>query len=360
MSISPLSPIRPATARAEASPSSEALAAAAPQSAPADPLAPSDAVAVEFRNGRTTVFDSGSDGRIHARRDANGPHLGFLGRVQAKARDFLVPANYPTSVSADYAPYRRWSALANAAATGADFFATQGIVAGLGVNVGLPMMALVAYFGKDALNGVGQFIGGAVARKADVDPKAWYMRSQVLNNSMRVAQSALVTVPGAFLAVAPVTNAVKAFASVMDGAAVANIDNHQAIAHNVGEMKARNGNQNLVSGAVGSGVAVGLSVAAQALLGPLGPPLAAAGMAGMAIFASHRAAKALKMDDLTDRVVRRLAHRQLAGSALPSPTELAAGSQKLPKGTKLEVGCGLSDLVKNPRAFRPPAHPLRG
>ncbi|MBM3464738.1 MAG: RUS1 family protein, partial [Armatimonadetes bacterium] len=237
---------------AKAAPQPPAAPAPPPSPQP-DPLQDPKAVAVEVHDRSATVYTPNGKGGLQA---SGPPAAEGSGKFSGFLRKTFLPSNYPSQVHSDYVPFRKWASVANFAQSGLEFFATQGILAGLGLSASAPTVATIAFFAKDALNFVGQIVGGAVARKADIEPVKWYARAQTISAVSRVAQTALIVAPGAFWVLAPASNAANAFASAIKGAATANIDNHQALGVNVGELKAKNGNQDLVTGAVGASLSI--------------------------------------------------------------------------------------------------------
>jgi hypothetical protein len=296
-------------------------------------------VVYETRGGAIQKRD---DGRLRV------PGGGVGRKLERALRAFLLPSAWPAAVSADYAPYRRWVAVQHFASAAVDFFATQGILAGLGVQLSSPIVGTLSYVGKDGLNGLGQMVGGALARKADVDPRKWYARCEYVSSASSALQSTLILAPHLLLVTAPLTNGAKAFATAVEGAATANIDNHLSLGQSVGEMKAKSNNQNMVSGAIGSALAVGLSVAGHAFFGKWTNVALAGGFMGLQMVAARKAASKLRMDDVTVSGLRRVARVLVQGGDVPGP-ELRVDIPRAQPDP--ELGVGLEHFVGDAARF---------
>jgi len=264
--------------------------------------------------------------------------------LKQKLLGFLLPAD-TQSLHEDYPTYRKWHALATASKQALGFLGTQGVVTGLAaaLNTGIPFVGgvlasvglsgLLTFGLKDGLNWVGNLVGGSMARKADEDPARWLKLSGSVRAAANAAQAALVAVPGAFLALAPLSGLAGAWADSVQASAQVKVQNHQA-KQGLAEMVGKDKNQDMLSGMVGSAVGALSSVVGHAVLLPvLGPlaPLAVVPFAlGLNLYANHRAARALEFDNLTQSSVARLAHHMLAETEkAPAPGELL--DLKLPK-----------------------------
>jgi hypothetical protein len=320
---------------------------------PPDPFVNNpDALAMEMATPNSgTIYTRNANGATQAEPFGPVQPHGIGSTVKSWFRSFVLPDNYPHSVHPDYKPFRMWHAVKNMCSSSIDYFTTQALVVGLGAHISNPIIAAISYGAKNALDGVGTMVGGKMAKKADQDPAKWYAYSQYVNAAGSLAQTPIMLFPGAFLPLSVTTNAAKAFAGSMQGAANANINLHQSLGQNVGELQAKNSNQDLISSGVGTVMGLGLSYVAKLTHPWVGPGAAAVFFAGAA-FAAHRASKKLQMNDVSTMQLRRLVHDQLATDQLRTPAELA-GEKDTGKKEQIpiDVGVGLEPFMHDAARF---------
>ena len=265
--------------------------------------------------------------------------------LQEKLKNFIMPSEME-NVHEDYTTYRKWHGVSNASAHTLSFLGTQGVVQGLagalssgipflgGVAASLGLAALTTYALKDGLNWVGTLIGGNMAKKVDEDPAKWLKIASNVDAAASAAQSVLIAVPGAFLALAPLSSLTSAWAGNMKGSAEVKIQNHQA-KQGIAEMTGKNKNQDLITSAAGFGLGALASVVGHALLVPILGPFAPLAVVPAAIlvnqFANRKAAKALQFDNLTQTNVSKIAHQSLQDDTILAPKEMQDKEHRLPK-----------------------------
>lgn len=250
---------------------------------------------------------------------------GFLKDLQKRILATVIPGGYPDSVSSDYIPYRKWSLLQDVGTYAITYFNTQIMLAALGISFPLPAVAAIAWTLKEGSQGIGKFAGSYLAHRVDQDPKKWNNIGNAISNVSTVITDALAFVPGGFMPIAPLSQIVKATGDSITGAASVNIGKHLAKADNLGEVQAKNANQDMIMGMLGTGLAVGLQMAAASTgIGTAGLAAIYVGIAAASFLASHKATGALKMDYPTENKLMRLFTEYCDTEKILSPKELAA------------------------------------
>jgi hypothetical protein len=292
---------------------------------------------------------------------------GFLKDIKKRIIGSVVPGGYPDSVSSDYMAYRKWSLLQDVGTYAITYFNTQLMLAALGISFPVPAIAAMAWTLKEGSQGVGKFIGSYLAHKVDQDPKKWNKIGNAISNAGTVVADSLAFVPGAFGPLAPLSQIIKATGDTIIGAAGVNIGKHLAKADNLGEVQAKNANQDMIIGTLGTGLAVGLQMAAASTgIGAAGLAAIYVGVAAASFLASYKATGALKMEYPTENKLMRLFEEHCNTGKMMSPDELGKKtsirdslSDTLFKDVKL--GAGFREFaVKNPDDARELLSMFRG
>jgi len=262
---------------------------------------------------------------------------GFFKDLRKRIISSVVPGGYPDSVSSDYMAYRKWSLLQDVGTYAITYFNTQIMLAALGISFPLPAIAAIAWTMKEGSQGIGKFIGSYLAHKVDQDPKKWNNIGNAISNAGTVVADALAFVPGAFGPIAPLSQIVKATGDTITGAAGVNIGKHLAKADNLGEVQAKNANQDMIIGTLGTGLAVGLQMAAASTgIGAAGLAAIYVGVAAASFLASYKATGALKMEYPTENKLMRLFGEYGRTGTMMSPDEL---------GKKTSIRDSLNDIL---------------
>jgi len=244
----------------------------------------------------------------------------------------------PDSVSPDYVASRRWNFLVEMAGSTQSYLGTAAALGAVGIGNG-PLTVGLAWMTRDVIDGAGKFLGSHFGRQADRDPKGWVTKGEYVHAAGMMMESTLAVVPEAFLAIAPTANAIKAFGSTVKGAAQAPIELHQARDNNLGEVRSKNNNQNMLAGMIGGALGFGLEKLATGVIGDAATPVLMAAATATKIFATHGYVKALDLDPVTEK---RAFHHVRKWLELPRKGQLK----------DLELGAPLSDFVKNPERFK--------
>lgn len=279
-----------------------------------------------------------------------GGLMGFLRRV-------FLPQGYPRSVHPDYAPSRRWAFVRNLASGAASYFGTAAVVGAMGFGAIGPLTAGMAWMIRDSVDGLGRFAGSFYAHKADQDPRGWSVRGEIADTLGVVTESALAVAPQLFLVLAPVGNLLKAGGSAVKNAAQASIEKHQAVGDNVGEVRAKNNNQEMLASGLGVALGYGLDLVTRATVGPVAGPVVAAALGAVSLYAQIQYSRALQMHDLNPRSVRHIVESLLSEGRLPPPSRRRLLSDVVEEvktaitGRKWIVGSPVEPLTRHPARF---------
>ncbi|MBX3169630.1 MAG: RUS1 family protein [Candidatus Eremiobacteraeota bacterium] len=255
-------------------------------------------------------------------------------------RNLLLPSKMPDSVSADYVPSRRWNFTMELAGSVQSYLGTAAALNAVGIGNG-PLTVGLAWMVRDAIDGIGKFAGSQFGRQADKDPKGWVTTGEYVHAVGSMMESTLAVAPGAFLAIAPAANAVKAFGTTVKSAAQAPIELHQARDNNLGEMRSKNNNQNMLASIIGAGLGFGLEKLGSHYIGSAATPVLMAAATAGKLFATHGYVKSLDLDPVTEKRISKHVHKWLD-----------VGKADKAELKKLKLGAPLSDFVKDPARFR--------
>jgi hypothetical protein len=310
-------------------------------------LTKGDAVVID--GGRVIGFKDGKSVDEHG--NAVSDKVG----IRKKVVDWMVPDK--NLVSDDYGKFQKWQFIAHAADDAIGYVAVTATAAGLAAGLHIPYLAFLGagtgvLVARTAFDFVGQMVGNNKGKSIDDDPAKWTARSNIVTSAAQAAQCLVLAAPSAaaYFALVPATNAVAAFGDQTDALGQQLISNHQAKTGAVGYVAGKNKNQNLVSGAIGSAIGIGASVALGALIGPWAPLLAVPAFFGIAWLASQRKGAALKLDNLTNSSVRGLAHEDVTKNGIPTPDELKADKanrKDLTHQARIMLGANATDFAKD-------------
>lgn len=290
-----------------------------------------DVLAYETAQDQVTLY--GADGQ---------PLPGSVGDKKSGdnfMKNLLLPSKMPDSVSPDYVPSRRWHFLMELTGSTQSYLGTAAALNAVGVGNG-PLTVGLAWMMRDAIDGVGKFAGSQFGRQADKDPKSWVATGEYVHAVGSMMESTLAVAPGAFLAIAPAANAVKAFGSTVKSAAQAPIELHQSRDNNLGEMRSKNNNQNMLAGIIGGGLGFGLEKLGSHYIGSAATPVLMAAATAGKLFATHGYVKSLDLDPVTEKRISKHVHKWLD-----------VGKAQKGELKKLKLGAPLGDFVKDPTRF---------
>jgi hypothetical protein len=311
-------------------------------------------LAVEY-NGDNRVDYVAKDSTIISSKEKDDDHARG---IKDKVHSLLFPQGYPDSVSPEYGNYRKWTEVQNCLNSAIDYFGTQAALTALGVAFPVPAVAALAWMIKDSTSGLGKFLGSYMAHKVDQDPKTWNVIADSVTAAGKAMNSTLALAPKAFLPLAIGSNIVKASGETLSGAAQANFDKHLASNDNLGEMNAKNNNQDMLVSGIGVGLAVGLqALASMTGIGAVGLVAIYAGLNAVSLIGSYRASKAINWNHPNEKNMLRLFESHSETGKVMTPKELE-DSQKFTNRVKdavlkrVVIGAGLKDLSKHPETFK--------
>jgi hypothetical protein len=267
----------------------------------------------------------------------------------------FLPSNMPTSVSKDYLATRKWAFLHDTASNVGGFCAGAAIGGALGVNPiwGGAAMATFNLIRERACQATG-FLVSFATPKADKNPRAWMLAGELMEQVGAVADAGAALVPGALLPLALTSGLMRTVANGMKGAAMANIGPRQAVADNLGEVGAKNGNQSFVACFTGAMLGLGLTTALKGSFGgALSPMVVAAGASLVATYAHTRFIKALDYHPINQGVIQDLVESKetKAQLAKPEPDKLWSLLPKILKPETIVLGQSIGPLLSNPQKF---------
>lgn len=232
-------------------------------------------------------------------------------------RRLFLPSGFPDTVSPDYLASRKWALVREMAGGISSYYGTAAVINAMGYGAIGPLTAAMAWMMRESVNGVGKFAGSFLAPSADQNPREWSFYGQLINTLGVGLEASLAIIPEAYIGLGPAANVVKALGSTSREAAEAQVDKHYAIHDNIGEVRSKNSNQNMVASGIGSAIGYGLEIAGRSLLGPAAVPVIVAGASLLTMFAQARYARTLDMNDLNERALRQVARDHLEGTYQP-------------------------------------------
>lgn len=235
-------------------------------------------------------------------------------------RELFVPRNVSSSVSADYLPTRKWMFVHDIAFNLGKFAAGAATAAALGMSPiwGGAAMATFNLIIDRTCQTTG-FLSTFATPQADRNPRPWIVAGETLDTAGTIIQSAASMIPGAVLPVGMAAAVISVFGGGMRGAAQANIDPRQAVADNLGELRAKNGNQAFVASLLGSLGGMTAFSLLTPVLGTLAAPALTAAAATAAVLSMGAMVRRLDFCPVNEKAVRTVVDELEAGRAVPAP-----------------------------------------
>eukprot|EP00250_Pteridium_aquilinum_P015410 c22564_g1_i1 orf=226-1887(-) len=159
-------------------------------------------------------------------------------------RDFFLPTDFPDSVSHDYLQYMIWQFPTNVTGWACSTLVTSSLLKAVGLEAWagttVAATAAIKWVSKDGLGAFGRlFIGGRFGRVFDDDPKQWRMYAEFIGSFGSVFELVTPIKPEWFLPLAAVGRLTKAVGRGLKDPSFRVIQNHFAIAGNMGEVSAK-------------------------------------------------------------------------------------------------------------------------
>jgi hypothetical protein len=289
----------------------------------------------ESFQGHSVVYGYDKDGHLAPQGIDGHPGeagLGFFDKSIAMAKRVIFPPNVESSVSKDYMPTRAWHAVHQLIQGTGGFAVGAANLAALAGNGtwgaaigGGAAMATFNMIRNSTCNATG-FLSSFQVDKAEKNPRGWMVAGEALSNA-GMAIGALGAVP-AVVAVAPAGllgitlagAAISTVGGVMKGAAMANVNQRQAIDGNLAQVNIANSHQDMVTKYVAStaGAALMAAVVGSAT-GSLAIPVIAAATGVLGTAAMTQWVKNLDYHPVTESGLREVVDGLEQGS-VPSPS----------------------------------------
>ncbi|KAF3657382.1 Protein root UVB sensitive 5 [Capsicum annuum] len=158
--------------------------------------------------------------------DISNMELSWLPKV---IKDFVLPSGYPDTVSDDYVDYMLLQFPTNAVGVGS-FSGTSAAASA----------AAIRWVSKDGIGALGRFfIGGRFGNLFDDDPKQWRMYADFVGSAGSIFDLCTPLYPSYFLPLASLGNLAKAVGRGLKDPSFRVIQNHFAIAGNLGDVAAK-------------------------------------------------------------------------------------------------------------------------
>jgi hypothetical protein len=207
---------------------------------------------------------------------------------------------------------------------------------------------------KDRVCQTTGFVSTFATPMADKNPRPWMLAGEAGDEIGMVLESTAALVPGALLPVSLAACVTRVFSGSMKGAAMANIDPRQAVSDNLGELRAKNGNQGFMASLLGSLAGLAALKVLTPVVGAMAPTILAAGAAVVGVFAMSRLVSNLDYHPVNDQAVHRIVdslenHRELAG---PEKKQVWRTLLHMLDGNTLTLGQDIRPLLDDVPRFQ--------
>lgn len=323
-----------------------------------------EAIASDIIDGKRFGYQLGPDGNPLPL--APGASPSYLDKLKG----YLLPENYPNSVSEDYGQVRFWLSVHDNASSVAQMAANMAY--GAAMDLAFPgSAALIGYslnYVKNWLTTPMSMHANRVTTAGERNPKAWMVTGDIAENSVHslwtlttflpagvLAMGSSVMPGGMLLPMGLAGAAVASYFGGFKGAAMAQIDNLHAISDNLSDVRNKNGNQWTMAQWAMVPASIALCTGLQKALGPIAYPLVAATFGGLAIFAQTRAVQALKYNPLNEKALKTIIDgMERNGGEVPRPVDKSVPALVLEAFEKeeYELGVPLSTVSADPARFQ--------
>ncbi|XP_060202339.1 protein root UVB sensitive 5 isoform X2 [Lycium barbarum] len=213
----------------------------------------------KYRNGtlKRYVIDSDSEMKMFLEEhvptttgsqdlDISGMELSWLPKV---IKDFVLPSGFPDTVSDDYLDYMLLQFPTNVTGWICHTLVTSSLLKAFGVGsfsgtsaaaTAAASAAAIRWVSKDGIGALGRFfIGGRFGNLFDDDPKQWRMYADFIGSAGSIFDLCTPLYPSYFLPLASLGNLAKAVARGLKDPSFRVIQNHFALAGNLGDVAAK-------------------------------------------------------------------------------------------------------------------------
>lgn len=181
--------------------------------------------------------------------------------MRQSLRDFFLPTGFPDTVSDDYLQYMLWQLPTNLTGWICSTLVTSSLLRAVGVDAWpgstVAATAAIKWVTKDGLGSLGRlFIGGRYGGLFDDDPKQWRLYAELIGSFGSVFELATPILPHLFLPLASLGNLTKALGRGLRDPSFRVIQNHFAVAGNMGEVAAKEEVWEVIAELVGIAIGV--------------------------------------------------------------------------------------------------------
>ncbi|MBI2252621.1 MAG: RUS1 family protein [Armatimonadetes bacterium] len=270
-------------------------------------------------------------------------------------KNTFLPENYEKSCSKDYLPYRKWMFLRNVADSALYFFTTAAVLKAFGIGAGAAVPT-VAWLIQEWAGNIGRLFSSYYANKVDQDPKNWIFKGEIISQVGGILSFALNFFPHLYL---PLSCASQMFLSGGDAIAwggIGNIEKKQAINNNLAEMRAKAGNQGIVSSLAGLGLGAGLQHLIAASGNPLTYPIFLGLLIGGKLLSVYKATRTLEKNNLNTFKLREIVNQYFKNKEILKPRKeslieelknLFNNNNKDRTQLKVVLGAGVQEIAKD-------------
>ncbi|RYH16588.1 RUS1 family protein [archaeon] len=175
----------------------------------------------------------------------------------------IFPKNYPESVEAGYSSYVTFQVASAVLSSAGGVLSMQSLLTAIGIGAGtLPIAATLNWVLKDGLGQLGGILfASAVNNKFDSEPKRWRFLASLSLELSCLIELLTPLVPTYFLPIASLANIGKNISFLAASASRAAIHISFAKQHNLADITAKAGSQNILSSMAGTGIGLSVSYA---------------------------------------------------------------------------------------------------
>lgn len=182
---------------------------------------------------------------------------------------YIFPKNYPHSVHDGYSTYVKFQMLSALLSSAGGVLSMQALLSAIGIGSGsLPLAATLNWVLKDGLGQLGGILFASVVNnRFDSEPKRWRLLAATSLELSCFIEMMTPLFPQYFLPIASFANIGKNISFLASSASRAAIHVSFAKSHNLADITAKAGSQNILSSMFGTGLGIGLSYCIGEVLG---------------------------------------------------------------------------------------------
>lgn len=269
-------------------------------------------------------------------------------------KNTFLPENYKKNCSKDYLPYRKWMFIRNVADSALYFFTTAAILKAFGIGAGAAVPT-VAWLTKEWAGNIGRLISSYYANKVDQDPKNWMFKGEIISQAGGILSFALNFFPHLYLPLSCASQLILSGGDAIAWGGIGNIEKKQAINNNLAEMRAKAGNQGIVSSLAGLGLGAGLQHLIAASGNPLTYPIFLGLLIGGKLLSVYKATRALEENNLNIFKLRKIVNQYFKNKEILKPRKESLieeiknlfNNNKDKTQLKLVLGAGVQEIAKD-------------